>query len=123
MLVLEQLLDQIERLAARRRQEVAAHGGARQQTSRSRCGSGSAKRSGIRTCAVIASALRFQSRKVCRVARREARDVGDGLLEIAPEHKRGAVAMGLPEFIARRDVGDLVGEVEVLNQGVSLMWK
>ena len=48
-----------------------------------------------------------------RVALREARDVGDGLLEIAPEHQRGAVAVSLAELVARRDVGDPVIEAEV----------
>src|SRR5262249_7712472 len=39
------------------------------------------------------------------------------LVEVAPEHERRAVAMGLAELIARRDVGHLVGEAQVLEPG------
>ena len=45
----------------------------------------------------------------------EPRHVGDGLLEIAAEHQRGAVAMRLAELIARGDVGDAIFEAEILE--------
>src|SRR5262249_45422821 len=63
--------------------------------SRSGCGSGSANRS---RSGPVAEYL--------GIALGEARDVGDGLLEIAAEHQRGPVAVGLSELVARRDVGD-----------------
>ena len=66
---------------------------------------------------MISSALRFQSRKVCASFFGEAGDVGDGLVEVAAEHERGAVEMGLAELVARGDVADLVGEVEILEPG------
>jgi hypothetical protein len=53
---------------------------------------------------VISSALRFH-----------ARNVAGRLFEIATEHQRGAVAMGLAKLVARRDVGDAVGEAEIVK--------
>ena len=47
----------------------------------------------------------------------EARDVGERLLEIAPEHERGAVEVWLAELVARRNVGDSVGEAQILKPG------
>ena len=52
-----------------------------------------------------------------RVARREAGNVGDRLLEVAAEHQRGAVAVRLAELVGRRDVGDPLGQPEVLEPG------
>ena len=45
----------------------------------------------------------------------EARDIGDRLFQIAPEHQRRAVAMRLAEFVARRDVAHARVEPEVLE--------
>ena len=64
---------------------------------------------------MIFSALRFHSRKVCGVFLGEARDVGDQLFEIAPEHQRAAVAVRLAELVARRDVGDAFVRAEILE--------
>ena len=113
MLVLEQLLDHVERLPARRRQEVAAHRGARQQVlalmlrQRLREPLGQQDLCGDGFGAPVPRAERR------RVTLRETRDVGDGFLEIAPEHQRGAVAVSLAEFVAGRDVGDPIVEAEV----------
>jgi hypothetical protein len=117
MLVLEQLLDQIERLPARGREEIATHFGARENilalALRQRLGEAlrqkNARRDGFRTG--IPFAERFG------VARRKARDIGERLVEIAPEHQRGAVAVRLAELVARRDVSDLVVEPQVLEPG------
>src|SRR5215468_1050231 len=117
MLVLEQLLDQIERLPARTRQKVTTHLGAREQVLalvlRQRLGEAlgqqNARRDGFSPA--IAFAKRFG------VAPRKARDIGERLVEITPEHERGAVPMRLPELVARRDVGDLVVQPQVLEPG------
>src|SRR5580704_16610230 len=53
----------------------------------------------------MSSALRFHLRK--------ARDIGDGLFQVAPKDERAAVAMRLPEFVARRDVGHFVAKPEI----------
>jgi hypothetical protein len=110
VLVLEQLLDQVERLAARGREELAAHRRARQeilalalgQRLREPFGDQDLCRDGF--CAAVPLT---EGR---RVASREARDVGGRLVEIAPEHERRAVAVRLAELVARRNVGDLVVE-------------
>src|SRR5260370_42136021 len=47
----------------------------------------------------------------------EARDIGERLLEIAPEHERRAVEVWLPELVAWRNVGDSVGEGQILEPG------
>ncbi len=116
VLVLEQLLAPRRTAAASSPRE--SRGRCRCLTSsasRSACGSGSEKRSGRKMLAVISSALRFQSRKVCGVLLGEARDIGERLLEIAAEDQRRAVEMRLAELVARRDVGDAVAEVQVLE--------
>ena len=51
------------------------------------------------------------------VPARKARDVGDGLLEVAAQHQRGAVEMRLAELVARRDVGHPAIEPEILEPG------
>ena len=44
-------------------------------------------------------------------------DVGEGLLEIAAEDERAAVEMRLAELVRRRDVGDTIGEPEIMEPG------
>src|SRR5262245_12560081 len=117
MLVLEQLLDQIERLPARGRQKVATHFSARQQllalALRQRLGEAlgqeDARRDGFRPAVPFAERL--------GVARRKARDIGKRLVEIAAEHERGPIAMRLAELVARRDVSDLAVKPQVLEPG------
>src|SRR5579875_3794666 len=47
----------------------------------------------------------------------ETRDVGNRFLEFASQDERGAIAMGLAEFVARRDIGNARVEPEVLEPG------
>src|SRR5262249_35754567 len=117
MLILEQLLDEIERLPARGRQKVATHCGARQQVLalalRQRLGEAlrqkDARRDGFRPPVPFAKRL--------GVARRKSGDLGERLVEIATKHERSAVAMGLAEFVARGDVSDLVVKAQILEPG------
>ena len=44
-------------------------------------------------------------------------DVGERLLEVAPEHERGAVEVWLAELVAWRDIGDPVGEAQIIEPG------
>ena len=113
MLVLEQLVDHVERLALRHFEKVAADGSARQQPValllRQRLGIALRQQNAAGDLLGLAVPL-AEGR---RVLFRETRHIGDSLFEVAPENERRAVAMGLAEFIARRDVGDLVGEPEI----------
>ena len=52
-----------------------------------------------------------------RVLLGEARDIGERLLQVAAEDQRRAVEMRLAELVARRDVFDAVGEIEILEPG------
>ena len=116
VLVLEQLLDHVERLPLGRRQEVAADVAlARSSASRSACGSGSENRSGRKIFAVISSALRFQSRKVCASFLEKRATLASVSSRSRPKIERRAVEMRLAELIARRDVFDAVAEVEILE--------
>ena len=115
MLVLEQLLDHVERLPLRRRKEVAADVALGQQRLalglRQRIGEPLGQedlRGDLLGFAVpVAEGL--------RVLLGEARDVGQRLLEVAAENESRAVEMRLAELVARRDVFDAVAEVEVLE--------
>ena len=115
MVVLEQLLHHVERLAAADGEKVAADRGLRQQ----RVALGLRQRLGV--------TLRDQNArgdflgapvpvaKRLGVLLREPRHVGDGLLAVAPEHQSRAVAMRLAELVARGDVGDAVFEAQILE--------
>ena len=115
MIVLEQLLHHVERLAAADGEKVAADRRLRQQ----RVALGLRQRLGV--------ALRDQDArgdflgapvpvaKRLGVLLREPRHVGDGLLAVAPEHQGRAVAMRLAELVARGDVGDAVFEAQILE--------
>src|SRR5262245_28163110 len=115
MLILEQLLDQIERLPARARQKLATHCGTRQQVLalalRQRLSETlrqeNARRDGFSPAVPFAECL--------GVARRKTRDIGERLVEIATKHERGPIALRLAELVARRDVSDLVGKPQVLE--------
>jgi hypothetical protein len=112
MLVLKQLPHDVERLAlaARKSRPMSLRDSSASRSSR---GSGSEKRPGRKMRDVISSALRFQFAEGRGVPLGEARDVGERLLEIAPEHERRAVEA---EFVARRDTRDPVGEAQILSR-------
>jgi len=115
VLVLEQLLDHVERLPLGRGKEVAADVALAQQ----RLALGLRQRVGeplgeenlgrdlLGFAVPVAEGL--------RVLLGEPRDVGQRLLEVAAEDQRRAVEMRLAELVARRDVLDAVGEIEVLE--------
>ena len=111
--VLEQLFHHVERLALADRQKIAPDVGLRQK----RLALG--KRQGLGVALGDQNARGdFLGALVplaegSRVLRREARHVGDGFLAVAPEHERRTVAVRLPEFITRRDIGDAILEPEI----------
>lgn len=113
VLVLEQLVDHIERLAPRHIEEVAADPGARQQPLalllRHRLGITLGEQDVA--CDFLGFAVPRAKRR--RVLLRKARDIGNGLFQIAAEDERAAVAMRLTEFVARSDVIHLVAEPEI----------
>ena len=115
MLVLEQLVDHVERLPPRHGEEFAADRGARQQrlalVLRQRLGVALRHEDVARDLFGLAVPVA----ECLRVLLGEARDVGDRLFEIAAEHQRPAVAMRLAEFVARRDVGDACRRDQVLE--------
>ena len=124
VLVLEQLLHHVERLAPRHREKIAADVAPRQQRLalglRQRLGE--ALRQEYAAGDLLGLAVPLAEGRGVPLG--EARDVGERLLEIAPEHQRRAVEMRLAELVARRDVGDPRRRgPKSLNQGVSLMWK
>src|SRR4029079_2889079 len=115
MLVLEQLLDHVERLPLRRRQEIAADIALAKQ------------RFALGLRQWLGKALRQKDfrrdllglpvpvAEGLRVLLGKTRDIGERLFQVAAENKRRAVEMRLAELVARRDVADAVGEVEVLE--------
>jgi hypothetical protein len=115
--VLEQLLHNVERLALRRREKIAADVTARQQ----RLALGSWQRLGEALRQEYASrdllGLAVPVAKGRGVPLGEARDVGERLLEIAPEHERRSVEVWLAELVARRNVGYSVAEAQILEPG------
>ncbi len=117
MIVLEQLIHNVERLAAADGKEIAPDRGFLQQ----RFAFGLRQRLGIALGEqdvpgdFFGTAIPFA--EGLGVFFGEPRHVGDGLFAIASEHQRGAVAVGLAEFVARRDVGDPVFEAEILEPG------
>ena len=48
---------------------------------------------------------------------REARHIGEGLVEVAAEDQRGAVLVGLAEFVWRRDVLDAIPKAQIMEPG------
>ena len=117
MFVLEQLLHNVERLALGRREKIAADVTARQQ----RLALGSWQRLGEALRQEYASrdllGLAVPVAKGRGVPLGEARDVGERLLEIAPEHERRSVEVWLAELVARRNVGYSVAEAQILEPG------
>ena len=76
-------------------------------------GSGSANRSGEQNLPGYDLRLAIPFAKRRGIFPGKARDIGDRFFQIAPEHKRRSVEMRLPEFIAGRDVGDLVVQLQI----------
>ena len=117
MFVLEQLPHNVEWLAFRRREKIAADVAAGQQRLALSSWQGlgellrqeNAGRNLLSLAVPIAEGRGVLLGKTC--------DVGKCLLEIAPEHERRAVEVWLAELVARRNVGDLIGETQVLEPG------
>ena len=106
VLVLEQLLDHVERLAPGHRQEIAADRAAATAAPRARPAAAARRTAPAgRSCAVISSALRFQSRKVCASFLEKRATLASVSSRSRPKHQRRAVEMRLAELVARRDVG------------------
>ena len=113
MLVLEQLSHHVERLAFGHRQKIAADAAFRQQRlallARQRFG----EPLGQEDTGCDLFRLAVPVAESCGIFFRETRDIGERLLEIAPEHQRCPVEMRLTEFIARGDVAHALGKPQI----------
>ena len=117
MLVLEQFAHHIERLAVGNVEKLASQSRARQQRLAlffwQRLGI-ALRQENLRRD-LLGLAVPFAESRGVFLGK--SRDIGDGFLQIAAEHQRGAIAMRLAELVPRRDVGDAFVEVQVLEPG------
>ena len=115
VLVLEQIAHHFQRFAARNGEEFAAECRLRQQRLTLRLRQRFGKPLRHENLAGDGLGARIPVAECLGVSLGKTGEIGDGFLEIAAEHQRRAVGMGLRQFVARRDVVHALADAEILE--------